>query len=178
MKFTPFQKILSCAIATIMPVSFVACSASNPSSPPTSSSSAAAQVTESQLTNSSPDSSCNAAIQSAKRQLEPLPPSQIRADQMDVATLNQSPPSNRPNAYVLTLSGESASDVMNSPQLMRSISADLIENCATVSLVAFGKAQTDWSIHFGLVGNTQIEQFQCIHKPTQNRLPWGYQRCL
>lgn len=177
MKLTPFQKILSCAIATILPLGFVACSASNPS-PPSTNSSLAAQGTESQLTNSSPDSSCNATIQSAKRQLEPLSLSQIRADQVNVTTLNQSPPGNRPNAYVLTLSGESASDVMNSPQLMQSISADLIEDCATVSLVAFGKARTDWSIHFGLMDNTRIEQFQCIHEPTQNRLPWGYQRCL
>lgn len=177
MKLTPFQKILRYAIAAILPIGFVACSAFNPSTPPTSSSSSA-QETESQLTNSSPDSSCSAAIQSAKRQLEQLQPSQIWIDQVDVATLNQSPPSDRPDAYVLTLSGQSASDMMSSPQLMRSISAEVIENCPTVSLVAFGKAETDWSIHFGLVGNTQIEQFQCVNESTRNRLPWGYQRCL
>jgi hypothetical protein len=177
-KFIPFQKILRRTIAVILPISFVACSASNPSTPPTSSSPAAAQETESQLTNISSDSSCSAAIQSAKRQLEQLQPSQIWINQVDVATLNQSPPSDRPHAYFLTLSGQSTSDMMSSPQLMRSISAEVIENCPTVSLVSFGKAETDWSIHFGLVGNTQIEQFQCVNEPTQNRLSWGYQRCL
>lgn len=176
MKLIPFERILRGAIAAILPISFVACSASNPSTPPTTSS-ATMQETESQLT-SSPDLSCKAAIQSTKRQLEQLQSSQIWMNQVDVVTLNQSPPSDRPDAYVLTLSEQSASDLMNSPQLMRSISANLIENCPTISLVAFGKAETDWSIHFGLMGNTQIEQFQCVNEPTQNRLPWGYQRCL
>lgn len=176
MRFTPFQTIMSSAIAIVLPLSFAACSASNPA---TSASSESAQGTESQPTDdTSPDSSCNAAIQSAQRQLEPLPPSQIRMDRVAVATLNQSPPRDRPDAYVLTLSAEAAATVMTDSQRMQSISADLIGNCPTVSLVAFGQAETDWSIHFGRMGNTQIEQFQCVNEPTQTRLPWGYQRCL
>lgn len=177
-KLTSFQKILSRAIAAIVPVSLLACSAANPSTTPTSSSSASAQVTESQPRNTAPNSSCHAAIQSAKRQLEPLQPTQIQVDQVEVATLDQSPPSDRPDAYMLTLSAEAAATVMADSQLMQSISTDLISNCPTVSLVAFGQAETDWSIHFGRVGNAQIEQFQCVNEPTQTRLPWGYQRCL
>lgn len=177
MRFTLLQKIISSVIATVMPISFAACSVSNPSTTVTRSSSELAQPAESQLTNISSDS-CNAAIRATQSHFEQLQQEKFKIDQVDATLLNQSFPSDRPNAYVITLDGQSASQMMTSPQLMQSISTNLISNCSTVSLVAFGKAQTDWAVHFGLVDNNEIEQFQCVNEPAQNQLPWGYKRCL
>lgn len=177
MRFTILQTVGSSAIATIMLISLVACSASNSSTTATHSSSELAQPINPQPIHTS-SNLCDTAIRSTKSQLEQLQQGKIWINQVDVAQLNPSFPNDRPHAYAITLDGQAASNVMKSPQLMQSISTNLISNCSTVSLVSFGKAQTDWSIHFGLIGSTQIEQFQCVNEPTPDRLPWGYKRCL
>lgn len=73
------------------------------------------------------------------------------------------------------LAGRDAENMMFSPQLLTSISRDIITGCAGIGVVTFNVDQTDWSQEYGLV-NGRVQAFQCVD-PGPEVLEWGTTAC-
>lgn len=79
----------------------------------------------------------------------------------------------------LALDGSAADDVMNSPQFMTNISAQLINGCQGVGLVKFNRYYTDWNESFGLIDDSISQFSQCVEPGEGGRyLEWGQRYCL
>ncbi|MGG6298129.1 hypothetical protein ACQ4M4_27360 [Leptolyngbya sp. AN02str] len=86
-------------------------------------------------------------------------------------------PDNKPVAFGVRLSGPDAENVMNSIQLMTTISRTIINGCPPVGLVTFSMAETDWQSPFGLI-NGQVREFECVDPSSEPTTPWGYYTCI
>ncbi len=86
-------------------------------------------------------------------------------------------PTERPYGIYIGMEGQATANILNSPQLMTSISNQLIAECRSVSLVKFAMHQTDWNIVFGLVGES-VESFECIDPSPGMISQWGKTICI
>jgi hypothetical protein len=133
------------------------------------------------LSQSGKNSKCDAAIQATSKQIEKGWEVVIRTRVHITSALlgDATYLANRPLGYTISLGGIAASGIMNSPQLMHSISSDIINACSSVSSVSFNVSETDWTAIYGLFEQGQVKRFQCVKdlKPT-NKIHWGYIYCL
>ncbi|MGL4498246.1 MAG: hypothetical protein ACRCU2_04210 [Planktothrix sp.] len=96
-------------------------------------------------------------------------------------------PPGRPARLVVLLGSRASrgqspriSNILNSPQLLISLTRNVINNCDRVSSVDYGQNYTDFGRTFGLVDG-EIREFECfspeqlINRP---RLRWGQKVCL
>lgn len=119
---------------------------------------------------------CNAALGGLGRLL-------LSGRQLDVTGASYLPisnsyrafPSDRPLELSITITGEDANAVMNSPQLLTTISRAFIAGCRPVGLVTFGVEYSGWINSFGVV-NGSVAPFQCVDLGEQEPV-WGYQYC-
>ena len=86
-------------------------------------------------------------------------------------------PQGRSVALDLVIAGNAVESVMNSPQLLTSISQSIMQTCPGVGLVSFGVDQTDWGITFGWIGN-RAREFECVDPGDGDTNSWGYVTCL
>ena len=92
----------------------------------------------------------------------------------------QNYPYQHPMTIYITVAGNDSGAVMNSPQLLTTITRTIMDGCPGVGLVGFAVSETDWSTEFGLIGN-QIREFQCVqprHSSYEGKQQWGYTICL
>ncbi len=102
---------------------------------------------------------CTAALRSAKNKITKGGNVKI----VELSKKNQVPityreyPKNRPFIYGFGLSGSATHSVLNSPNLMLSISRDIIKKCPFISIVDFSLYPSDFFISFGLIGEKKVE---------------------
>jgi hypothetical protein len=88
-------------------------------------------------------------------------------------------PPNRPSGYLFLLKGTDAPSVLLSSKLLDPISADIIKNCTSVSIVEFQLDEpTAFVTTIGLVGQGRVEAFTKCGNPEAQKLPWGSVICV
>jgi hypothetical protein len=103
---------------------------------------------------------CLSAITEAKNKLENGRQLKITSFYInDVGSSDH--PQNRPHALSFSMQGASVGSVLTSPVFMNSIAEKVINNCNSVSMVAFALTDTDWAEAFGLMPNQKVEPFKC-----------------
>jgi len=103
---------------------------------------------------------CLSAITGAKNKLENGRQLKIISSHInDVGSSDH--PQNRPHALNFTMQGASVGSVLTSPVFMNSIAEKVINNCNSISMVAFALTDTDWAEAFGLMPNQKVEPFKC-----------------
>ncbi len=122
--------------------------------------------------------SCETAIADGRGRIEKGRDITVRTDIQDLSKLYSNPPSGRPLSVIITVGGNAAGSVMQSPVFQKAIVSEIIKSCDSVGAVDFGKYKTDWSFTFGLMPSGTIERFKCIDAPQVNRISWGQQVCL
>jgi len=135
--------------------------------------SVAAQENSSVIKKSSSSKQCNATLGTAKSRVETGRDANV--DLIQRFSADNGYPPNRPVMLQFTIGGSAGSSIMNSPEFMRSISTDIIDDCSDVSAVAFNLNQTDWTEVFGLIEG-KVEKFKC-YSPGTPYPGWGYQGC-
>jgi len=121
---------------------------------------------------------CNAGIDTAQAQLvngRRLQITDVRT--YSAQTIYNDFPDDQPVIISLTMRGNDADTVMNSPQLLTAITQTIINGCSKVGMVSYGVAGTDWQVDFGQIGN-QIRQFECVDVEDSRRNEWGHTGCL
>lgn len=126
---------------------------------------------------------CTQAVSGAKLRLQKVNKLQLVSIKKIKATQSAyiNYPTNRPFLYSIIMNGSGGENIMNSPQSMREISAQIINRCPSVSAVIFGIDQTDWGEMLGLVKNEKIEEFKCIEPRggvSKLKLNWGTRLCI
>lgn len=87
-------------------------------------------------------------------------------------------PYQTPAGLSIIMAGDSAPNIMSSPQLLTSVTETIMSGCPNVGLVGFWVDRTDWVREFGLIGS-EIREFECIPPDdTNNPIQWGYGVCL
>ena len=124
------------------------------------------------------DMQCQAALNEATNTVEEVP--SVQMSTMDIRSLAEEYsdfPAERAHGVYIGIEGQAAINVLNSPQLLTSISSQLIEECDSVSMIKFAIHQTDWNVVFGLVDGSVLS-FECI-EPSLGRIrQWGTTVCL
>lgn len=87
----------------------------------------------------------------------------------------ESYPYQRSFALAIVMQGNAVEDVMNSSQLLATISQSILQSCPTVGLVTFGESETDWLRTFGWIGN-RAREFEC--RDPGEATSWGYMTCI
>lgn len=121
---------------------------------------------------------CQVALDEATNTVEEVP--SVQMSTMDIRSLAEEYsdfPAERAYGVYIGIEGQAAINVLNSPQLLTSISSQLIEECDSVSMVKFAMHQTDLNVIFGLVGGSVLS-FECT-EPSPGRITqWGTTVCL
>ena len=129
--------------------------------------------------------SCNASLSDLRRR--------IQADgrniniEFEVREISQpwsfNSPSSRPYDLRVALGSlrrrEPATfDIMESDQMLNSITANVIRGCSDVAVVSYGILGTGYIKNFGLV-NGRVQRFQCVEMGGRStpRPQWGWQYC-
>lgn len=87
-------------------------------------------------------------------------------------------PYQRPAIVTVVMGGDDVGSMLSSPQLLTSITQTITSGCSTVGLVRYAMAESDWSAHFGVIGN-RIREFECVDPGGDNNsLQWGTHYCL
>lgn len=91
----------------------------------------------------------------------------------------QNYPPNRPSGYLFLLKGTDAESVLLSSKILNPISADIIKNCPSVSIVEFQLDEpTDFVTTIGLIEPGRVEAFKKCGNPEAQKLPWGSVTCI
>ena len=131
-----------------------------------------------QPSSSSPSYLCQDAIQSVRsqiqtgRNLEVLP-----TIKRNVSTGYTDAPTGRPDEYVIPLRGAESLNILSSPQMMTTLARQIISQCANVSLVTFGIANSGNIVSLGLMPDGGILIFNCIEPGRGLRPRWGQIVC-
>lgn len=97
----------------------------------------------------------------------------------NLAEIYREYPADSPIGLTLGLDGSDAGYVMSSPQFMRIISTNLINECQGVGLVKFNRYYTDWSESFGLINGSVVSFSDCVQPGVGVLyLDWGQRYCL
>ena len=122
---------------------------------------------------------CQSAIRDAKQCVERRRSITVMTETVDRSQLYPNHPDGRPLIVEITLDGNAADSVMNSPVFQKAITSEIINSCGSVGGVSFGRRKTDWYLTFGLMPNGTIQSFECVDpNPEINGLTWGQQICL
>ena len=125
------------------------------------------------------DSQCRGAIQSAQERLEQNRSLTTNIHVVNMVDSRAEYPEGQPLSIGFTLRGSAAPSVMQSPQMLKAISTEIITNCQPVSTVTFSVFPTDWSTAYGWFADGRIEEFKCLApEHSGGRTPYGYQSCL
>lgn len=127
---------------------------------------------------------CTAAVRTAVNRLNEV----SNVDVVDVTTINLSesysnyPPS-APLGIIFSLEGTGVDNVMNSGQLMTTISNQVVTGCPVISLVKIGQNRSDYYATFGLTGNSVTAFQQCrevgiLSSADSELLRWGEVYCF
>jgi hypothetical protein len=120
---------------------------------------------------------CATTLRAVESQLEQGQSLEVEIRQFDSSnSSNAAYPEGRPIAYTLRLIGNSAADVMHSPQMMQAISTRIIESCDMASSVTFNVAPSGWHERFGLIDGA-VARFQCWEMDFRRMPAWGYINC-
>ncbi|CDM96632.1 hypothetical protein AmaxDRAFT_0978 [Limnospira maxima CS-328] len=136
----------------------------------------------SQLPSFAQSNSCRNAVINVRTTIQNRRNIVVNFEVRDVRERWRAFPSGRLAHLVVKLGGypfhprqfEWADDILNSPQMLNSLSHQIISNCGDVSAVTYAKYRTGLSRTFGIV-NGSVRQFQCIDPG--NVLRWGQHMC-
>lgn len=132
----------------------------------------------SQVNSESGEERCRTALTAATNTLEKG--RNVQVSTIRVRSLSEEYsdfPTDQPYGIYIGMEGQATADILNSPQLMTSISSQLIAECDSVSLVKFAMHQTDWNIVFGLIGES-VASFECIDPSPGLVMQWGKTTCI
>jgi len=126
------------------------------------------------------EQACTAAVQKAMRRFEET--RNVDVASMDLVNLSErysNYPANAPYGIAFNLEGRAVPDIMNSSQLLMSISTQVITECSIISLVIIGQNQTDYNSTYGLAGDS-VSAFQQCQEPGMESalLRWGEVYCF
>ncbi|HEY9631582.1 MAG TPA: hypothetical protein V6C84_30185 [Coleofasciculaceae cyanobacterium] len=126
------------------------------------------------------DDACSNALASAQQRLEEGRTLTIGIRQNDISNQYPDHPEGRTSQYMFVLSGRPTLTILNSPQFMRSISSEIIENCDSVGIVSFIQWNSDGPAMFGIMPSGQVEGFHCLerNRRSQVRPQWGQEVCI
>lgn len=134
-----------------------------------------------QPSNQNTDGGCNTALAQLKQDL--VDGRQLSIPYQTELEAYGDHPEGRSVIHAIAMEGAATFSVLNSPQLLASLSASFLQNCSSASAVQFALYQSGERRIVGLVGN-QIINFQCAgeaYRSTQSgpgrRPPWGYYQC-
>jgi hypothetical protein len=70
-------------------------------------------------------------------------------------------------------------NILNSPQLMKNISQDIINKCSSIGIVSFSSTfQAGCPVDIGLMSNSRVQIFESLDPSEVNREPkWGENYC-
>ena len=135
----------------------------------------------SRVTPADRDPECIAALNATKARLQRDSSSPITGEIFEISSnaYGRNYPRNQPYGLSFSVSGRSGDDIMNSSQLLTSISQEFLSGCQSASLVSFGLSGTDYVRVFGLIRDEVIE-FECLHFDSPNSGPpyWGQFHCV
>jgi hypothetical protein len=123
------------------------------------------------------DSQCLSIVQKAQSRLQEGRNLSVQIRTVDQSEYQEDSPENRPILVRLVMDGTAAASVMNSSQLMKSISTEVIQHCESVSVVVFGVNCSGWHTTFGLFDQGRVKEFQCFEYVRGKKMPYGYQNC-
>lgn len=88
-------------------------------------------------------------------------------------------PNGRYMSYSFWIIGPGLSNLISSPRLLSSLSADIISNCNNVGIVSFGLYQSENGVTYGLMKNGAVQKFKCLDADRNRQTdPWGYVSCV
>lgn len=121
---------------------------------------------------------CTAALRSAQTTIRKGRNITInKTSKRDISSIYNEHPENRPSGYVFGLSGSAAESVMNSGQLMATISNSIMKHCPQVSIVEFNLYRTDATVTFGYDGENRVKEFtECVsllEARSNAKIAWG-----
>lgn len=126
-----------------------------------------------------PSVECNAALQRAKKQIQKNRNVKVvYTGQENISQDYKSYPTNRPFSYQFGLRGPATESILNSDKFLTIIATDIINNCPSISMVAFGEYQTDHGGAYGLFKNNTVAAFECVDPGTTIKLSWGQIVCI
>ncbi|MBD2106184.1 hypothetical protein [Nodosilinea sp. FACHB-13] len=136
-----------------------------------------AQTSQAQASREDTVQACRSALEEANNVIYDEHNAFIgNASAVDLGDLYSSYPAQKPTGILLRIQGQSAPQIMQSPQLMTALSTSLINRCQPLSMVTFQLDQTDWETTFGLIEN-QIVSFECTDPDQSTVLNWGEAFC-
>lgn len=131
--------------------------------------------------NNATQSSCEGALAYTKNKLLGANAVVVNVDKRNHNYTD--PPENRHLAYGVWLTGAGVTNILNSPVLLRNLTAKMVKSCRSVGMVRFGLYKSDYGVTLGILSNGMIAQFKCIDaglllgKKLQS-LPWGTEACV
>lgn len=123
---------------------------------------------------------CQAIVSKHQNKLMANRALSVRARASDTSRYSDDFPTDRPIRVQFILDGAATDSVMNSPQMQKAISKDIIQKCESVGTVSFGVNQSGWHTTFGLFDRNRIEEFKCYeftNGERPGRMPYGYMNC-
>jgi len=91
-------------------------------------------------------------------------------------------PIDRPYRIKVVMRGDrrDVGNVMNSVQLLTSITKAVIGNCNRVSVISYAQANSDYIRDYGISLSGKVQEFQCVDPRTARlqTLSWGQYPCL
>ncbi|MFK0735602.1 MAG: hypothetical protein ACFKPT_05050 [Gloeotrichia echinulata GP01] len=131
---------------------------------------------------------CRGAIANAKTRVQRIP--NVLIEQVWTRNNNElysNVPTGRPLEYIFYLTGPKRNGLIveagikkieNSPQFIKGISQEIINNCSSVSSVSFGSVLAPGcSITFGLMSDGAVKAFQDVDASDGRQLKWGESFC-
>ncbi|MFS0518508.1 hypothetical protein ACEYW6_27965 [Nostoc sp. UIC 10607] len=121
---------------------------------------------------------CTATINAAQSRIAEGRNVEVSIRSQDISESYPDHPESRPYNYLFLMEGAATDSIMNSPQFMKLIANNVINNCGSVSSVTFALNQSGWNYSIGLLSNGKIDFFDCIeHEDYNVKLNWGQQYC-
>jgi hypothetical protein len=133
-------------------------------------------VCKSEYIQSTPISSCQAAIDNAQRQIKSLKYYSKNAINPEYIEF----PPDRPLKVGFVVQQNLGNNFDYRSENAIQITRDILGKCQDVGIVDFGAYQTDDIVSYGIV-NGQVKQFECLSadlkKERNAKTPWGYINC-
>lgn len=139
---------------------------------------------------------CRSALVNVAERIEGERALEVSVSSVTLERLYADVPASRTNGVNVALSGPAALSVMFSPEMLLSVSNELVDNCDSVGAVVFSSDASEFERTFGVVLSAQrsrqagrrtrpaaetpvAEEFVCTSSPPSQGLPnWGEKACL
>jgi hypothetical protein len=111
----------------------------------------------------------------------------LDVERIDLSTWATGYPAERPLGLIFAMGGygrgisADTEAILSSPVMMEAIATRIIEQCPSISYVAFAANNSGWRVPFGVI-NGSVEGFRCMDEPNhriraRQSAQWGFYDC-